>query len=218
MGNEAGGEYSPCRNWDSLSTETSAKRQYFSASYKDPLTQQTEQLLSKISEEEVQAGQKAQLPLCLPVLSQTAGAQSYKIVWSEGLLCSFCASAAATLGRGMTSKIVFHNSVENILSLVLRQKCKILISQKTFAEEENYFLFVSALYLAGGRGTLLSMKTSGGKGLLGHGLCVPCQGSANGHDLAWLHLENEKLCVALQYFIIEKGSHPAESFVYHLAE
>lgn len=106
------------------------KDKCFSASYKDPLTQQTEQLPSKISEEEVQAGQKAQLPLCLPVLSQTAGAQSYKIVWSEGLLRSFCASAAATLGRGITSKIVFHNFVRNILSLVLRQKCKILICQK----------------------------------------------------------------------------------------
>lgn len=58
------------------------------------------------------------------------------------------------------------------------------MSENTFAEEENDFLFVSALYLAGERGTLLSMKTSGGKGLLGHGLRVPCQGSANGHDLA----------------------------------
>lgn len=61
-------------------------------------------------------------------------------------------------------------------------------------------------------------NASEGKSLLGQIPCVPYQGCANRQDLAWFHLENEKLCVALKYFITEKGSYPTESFVYSLAE
>lgn len=61
-------------------------------------------------------------------------------------------------------------------------------------------------------------NVSEGKQLLGQGLCVPYQDHANRQDSAGFHLENEKHCAALKYFIIEKGSFPTESFVYNLAE
>lgn len=120
----------------------------------------------------------------------------------------------------MTSKIVFQYSAGNSLSFVLRQNGSILICQKKHLQKHKIISssFQFCIWLKEEELCLSLGNISEGKSLLGQCLCVPYQGYANRHDLASFHLENEKLYVALKYFILEKGAYPTESFVYNLAE
>lgn len=108
--------------------------------------------------------------LCFPALIQIAGAQSYNIFWSGGLLHSFCAAATAILGCGTSSKILFQDFVGNVLSFVLRQNGNILICQEKKHLQKHkiiFSLFQFHIWLEEEELCLSGGNASEGKSLLG---------------------------------------------------